>query len=264
MSETLGLIGAGNLGEALLKGIGSRFGEIAVVERDATRAQQVASAYPVVTLALDALIARAETLIVAVKPRDLDGCLKAIATHLRPEQLVISVAAGVPCARLAAHIPLTQLIRVMPNTPAAVGQAVSAVFHPTGDPTQLARAQAIFSCVGDVVIVSNEAWFDAITALSGSGPAYVCLVLEAMIEGGVRAGLPRETAQRLALGTLRGTAHLIGAWDGDAVAVRHAVTSPGGTTAEGLAVLERYRVRSAFIEAIAAAKARSEELGKSE
>lgn len=259
----LGLIGAGNLGEALLRGVGTTFGPVLVAEKDGERLAHVARTYGSVPLSIHELMERAEVVLVAVKPNQVAKVLGEMATALTQQHIVVSVAAGVTLATIALHLGAErQLVRAMPNTPAAVGAAVTALYHPAAERAVLDTVGAIFQCVGEVVEVQDESWFDAITALSGSGPAYFCLVLEALVEGGVKAGLPRDVAAKLALGTMRGTAALLDARGGDAVGTRHAVTSPGGTTAFGLAALEQRATRSAFIEAVAAATQRGRELGK--
>ncbi|MCA9523415.1 MAG: pyrroline-5-carboxylate reductase [Myxococcales bacterium] len=259
----IGLIGAGNLGEALVRGVGAAFGRVLVAEKRSERLDFMVATYGVEPSTVSSLMSQAEVVIVAVKPTQIAKTLGEMAAAVTQQQIIVSVAAGVSLSQIALYLGAErQLVRVMPNTPAAVGAGVSAIFHPAGERGVLDKVHAVFSCVGDVVEVQDESWFDAITALSGSGPAYICLVLEALVEGGVKAGLPRDVASRLALGTLRGTAALVDARDGDAAATRHAVTSPGGTTAYGLAVLEQRATRSAFIEAVAAAAQRGHELGQ--
>jgi pyrroline-5-carboxylate reductase len=177
---------------------------------------------------------------------------------------VLSIAAGVTIATLEQHLAAnTPVVRAMPNTPALVGLGASAIAAGThaGD-ADLQWAENLLAAVGLVVRV-KESLLDAVTGLSGSGPAYVFLVAEALIEAGVLAGLPRDVSEALSVQTLLGAATLLSTSDEGAEALRAAVTSPGGTTAAGLRVLEQHRVRSALLEAVAAATARSRELGGS-
>ena len=176
---------------------------------------------------------------------------------------VLSIAAGVTIAALEADLaPGTPVVRAMPNTPALVGVGASAIAGGQGaTDADLEWAEGLLGAVGTVVRV-KEPLLDAVTGLSGSGPAYVFLVAEALIEAGVLAGLPREVSQALSAQTLLGAATLLAQGDDGPEALRAAVTSPGGTTAAGLRVLEQHGVRAAFLEAVAAATARSRELGQ--
>ncbi len=176
---------------------------------------------------------------------------------------MLSIAAGVTIARLeAALAPGTPVVRAMPNTPALVGAGAAAVAAgSSAGERELAWAEAVLGAVGTVVRVP-ESLLDAVTGLSGSGPAYLFLVAEALIEGGVLAGLPRPTAVALATQTLLGSARLLAESDEGPEALRAAVTSPGGTTAAGLRALERGGVRSAFLDAVMDATERSRELGR--
>jgi pyrroline-5-carboxylate reductase len=177
---------------------------------------------------------------------------------------VLSIAAGVTIRRLEAALPPgTPVVRAMPNTPALVGAGAAAVAAGrAADEADLAWAEEVLGVVGTVVRV-DEPLLDAVTGLSGSGPAYVFLVAEALIEGGVLAGLPRPVATTLAVHTLLGSARLLDESPEEPAALRAAVTSPGGTTAAGLRALEARGVRSAFLEAVLAAADRSRELGRS-
>ena len=206
-------------------------------------------------------VAEAEIVVVAVKPGDVQPALAAAEPVLEPGALILSIAAGVTIATLEALVPGRPVVRAMPNTPALVGlgaAAIAAGSH-AGD-EHLARAESILSAVGTVARVP-EALLDAVTGLSGSGPAYVFLVAEALIEAGVHAGLPRPVSQALVNQTLLGSATLLARGPEGPEALRAAVTSPGGTTAAGVAALEARALRAAFLEAVAAATARSRELG---
>jgi pyrroline-5-carboxylate reductase len=205
----------------------------------------------------------AEVVVVAVKPADVGALLESCVEALAADALVLSIAAGVPIAELERHAPGRPVVRAMPNTPAVVRLGASAIapgVHATEVHLQL--AEQLLGAVGTVVRVP-ESLLDAVTGLSGSGPAYVFLVAEALIEAGVLAGLPRATADALVRQTLLGAATLLADGDEGPESLRAAVTSPGGTTAAGLAVLEGRAVRSAFLDAVGAATRRSKELGSS-
>jgi pyrroline-5-carboxylate reductase len=256
------IVGGGRMGEALVGGLlaaGWAPADLAVVEPVAARREVLAGTFSGVTISADPV--GADGAVIAVKPGD---CAPAATAGLAAgAKRVLSIAAGVPIARIewatGADIPV---VRAMPNTPALVGAGAAAIAPggAAGD-DDLAWAESILGAVGTVVRVS-EPLLDAVTGLSGSGPAYVFLVAEALVEGGVLAGLPRPTAEALAFQTLLGAARLLVESGDGPEALRAAVTSPGGTTAAGLRELERRGVRSAFIEAVAAATERSRELGR--
>ena len=247
-------MGGGRMGEALVSGLlAAGWGEpddILVVEKVASRRDDLAKAGFRVA---DAPVA-ADGAVIAVKPGDVEAACGAVTAHR-----VLSIAAGVPLSKLRAWLGAdTPVVRAMPNTPALVGAGAAAVAG--GAEADLAWAEEILRSVGTVVRVP-EALLDAVTGLSGSGPAYVFLVAEALTDGGVLAGLPRETAAALTAQTLLGAARLLVDSEDGPEALRAMVTSPGGTTAAGLRALEARGVRSAFIEAVQAAAQRSKELG---
>ncbi len=261
------LLGGGVMGESILAGMVDAQGGpggTAVVEQRPDRARDLEHRYRVAVTATPADVVGADTevLLVAVKPHDVPDALDVVSDALPTGCVVVSVAAGVTTASLEEALPVGQpVVRAMPNTPALVGAGVTAICagqHTTDD--HLAVAEALLSAVGSVVRVP-EAQMDAVAAVSGSGPAYVYLVAEAMIEGGVRVGLPRELATALTRQTIAGAARL---WDetGDHPAVlRERVTSPGGTTAAALHALESGGLRAAFLDAVVANRDRSVELG---
>jgi len=209
------------------------------------------------------LAAWADVLILAIKPQVFDVALPPLAKVLGEKTLVVSIAAGVSTAAIESLLPKgTRVARVMPNTPAMVRASASGIAggrHATGD--DLTLTEQLFAPLGVVARV-DERLMDAVTALSGSGPAYVLTVIEALSDGGVNAGLPRDVATSLAVQTVLGTAQLVQQSKEHPAKLREAVTSPGGTTIAGLKALEQHAVRHAFIEAVAAAAARSVELGK--
>lgn len=260
----LELVGGGRMGEALLAGLLATGwappAEIAVVERLEARRAELADRFPGVQVT--PVPVAAEGVVLAVKPDDIPAAAAEVVAA--GAQRVLSIAAGVTLARLESVIPAgIPVVRAMPNTPALVGAGASAIAGGLGArEDDLAWAEHILGSVGVVVRV-KEAQLDAVTGLSGSGPGYVFLVAEALIEAGVLNGLPRDVAQRLALQTLLGSARLLVETGLPAADARAAVTSPGGTTAAGLRVLEAEAVRAAFLDAVSAATERSRELGRS-
>jgi pyrroline-5-carboxylate reductase len=259
----LQIIGGGRMGEALARGLlssGWQASELAVVEALAPRRAVLTDALPGVSV-LDHPVA-AQGIVVAVKPADVPGAVTtAVAAGANR---VLSIAAGVTIATLeAAAGSGATVVRAMPNTPAQIGIGASAIAAgTTAGPDDLDWAEEILGAVGKVVRVT-ERQLDAVTGLSGSGPAYVFLVAEALIEAGVLVGLTREVATTLAIETLHGAGALLAAGTDSPEALRAAVTSPGGTTAAGLRALEAAGVRSAFIDAVVAASERATELGRS-
>ena len=255
------VLGGGGMGSALVGGLvasGRAPETIAVVEPLAPRRADLEKLHPGVAV-LDAAV-DAEAAIVAVKPPDVEAACRAVAGRA---DRVLSIAAGVTIANLEAWLaPGTPVVRAMPNTPAMVGKGAAAIAPGTaaGD-DDLAWAEEVLGAVGTVVRVP-EKLLDAVTGLSGSGPAYVFLVAEALIDAGVLAGLPRVVSEALVVQTLLGAATLLAESGDSAETLRAAVTSPGGTTAAGLRVLEERAVRAAFLDAVTAATERSRELGK--
>jgi pyrroline-5-carboxylate reductase len=205
--------------------------------------------------------AAAEVLLLAVKPQQAQEAIRSL-PGLRPEVLVVSIAAGIPLSRLEAWFGTGRVIRVMPNTPLLVGQG--ATVFARGSAAAQADAglcQRIFGSLGLVREVP-EAWINAVTALSGSGPAYVFEMVQALVDAGVAVGLPAELALELTVQTLAGAAEMLRQRQGTPEALRRAVTSPGGTTAAGLAVLEAAGFRSLVGRTVQAARDRADELGR--
>jgi len=260
----LQVIGGGKMGEALLGGLlASGWTEPAglrVVEPVAGRRDELAARFPGVAVSAD--LGPGADHLIAVKPGEVADVCAALARN-RGVRRVLSVAAGVTTAKLEAALgPDVAVVRAMPNTPALIGQGAAAIAGGTrATSDDLDWAESVLAAVGVVARV-DESQIDAVTGLSGSGPAYVFLVAEAMIEAGVLVGLSRPVAQKLAVQTLLGSAALLQSSDRSAADRRADVTSPGGTTAAGLRALEQGGVRAAFLDAIAAATARSAELGR--
>lgn len=262
MSLTIQMVGGGRMGAAMVGGlVAGGFcppSEILIVEPSDERRQALAEELPGVELASEP-VGGLDT-VVAVKP----GIVGAVVAQLAQlgATRVLSIAAGVRIATLEAPFePPIPVVRAMPNTPALVGKAATAIAAGTvAAEADVAWAVTLLEAVGSVSIVS-EAQLDAVTGLSGSGPAYVFLMAEAMIEAGVLQGLARDTSAELVRQTLLGAATQLSSGDLGPEALRAAVTSPGGTTAAGLRALERHGFRAALIEAIADATERSQELG---
>jgi pyrroline-5-carboxylate reductase len=259
---TLLIVGGGRMGEALLGGLlaaGRPADELVVAEVSPSCRQELAAAHPGVMVV--ETVVPAVAAVLAVKPADVAGAVRAVAAA--GARRVLSVAAGVTTQAIeAAAGRQLAVVRAMPNTPALIGAGAAAISPGSAAGEEdLAWAEEVLGAVGVVVRVPETA-LDAVTGLSGSGPAYLFLVAEAMVEGGVLAGLPRELAETLTFQTLLGSSRLLVDGDIGPAALRAAVTSPGGTTAAGLRELERRGVRAAFLDAVTAAAARARELGQ--
>lgn len=261
------VLGGGRMGEALLAGLldaGWEPESISVAEVEPERRRVLEERFPSVRVVPSPAwaVAEAGLVVVAVKPGDVVDALEQCATTLPDQALVLSIAAGVTLDALETAAPDRPVVRAMPNTAALVRQGAAAIAagkHATD--ADLDLAERVLAAVGVVVRVP-ESLLDAVTGLSGSGPAYVFLVAEALVEAGVLVGLTRDTSARLVRQTLLGAASLLTDGTEGPEALRAAVTSPGGTTAAGLQALEAHGVRAAFLEAVEAATARSRELGR--
>src|SRR4051812_410286 len=263
---TVAIIGAGVMGETLLSGLirgGHAADTLTVGEKRAERAAELREKYDVAVLANTEAAAGADTVALVVKPQDMGDVLTEIAPHLHPGQLVVSLAAGITTEYIEKHIPDgIAVVRVMPNTPALVDEGMAAISAGTHcDEEHLARAEEMLKVTGRVVRVPEKQQ-DAITAISGSGPAYLFFVVEAMIEAGVHLGLPRTTATELVVQTVVGSAKLLRETGEHPTVLREQVTSPGGTTAAAIRELEDHKVRAAFLTAMEAARARSRPLSE--
>ena len=257
----LAVVGGGNMGAALVGGLlqaGWSAGDMAVVEVSAERSTQLTEMFPGVTVVAD--VPSCGAALIAVKPYDVATACTA-AAHAGATR-VLSIAAGIGTAVLQqAAGPGVAVVRAMPNTPALVGQGAAAICGgPTATDDDLAWAEGILGSVGVVVRVP-ESQLDAVTGLAGSGPAYLFLVAEALIDAGVLAGLSRAISEALVSQLFVGSAALL-QQRGNPAQLRAMVTSPGGTTAAGVRQLEDHAVRAAFVEAVMAAAARSAELGR--
>jgi pyrroline-5-carboxylate reductase len=264
----VGFVGAGNMAEALIKGLTAaslvpgKAIHASDVRRD--RLDALAAQYGLTPARGNlAVVEQADVVVLAVKPQIMSAVLREIAPAVSRTKLLVSIAAGVSTARLRADLPKdARLIRVMPNTPALVLEGVTAIARGEGlEPGDLELAAEIFGAVGRVVTL-DEAQLDAVTGLSGSGPAYVAIAVEALADGGVLMGLDRATATTLAVQTVLGTARLLRETGLHPGAAKDMVSSPGGTTIAGIAALEEGGLRHTLMKAVERATLRSKELGR--
>jgi pyrroline-5-carboxylate reductase len=265
MSIKLSAIGGGVMGSAIISRLlmQGTYQSADILVSDPTLAQRefLQQTYGVQVTDDNNLAATAPVLLLAIKPQIFD---RVVADLARPTatQLVISILAGVSIAQLETAFPDRAVVRAMPNTPATVGAGMTAIATGSHVNTQdLELATQLFQAVGQVVTVP-EALMDAVTGLSGSGPAYIAIAIEALADGGVAAGLPREIANKLALQTVLGTAQLLNESHLHPAQLKDRVTSPGGTTIAGVTKLEQAGFRAALITAVIAAAQRSQELGR--
>jgi pyrroline-5-carboxylate reductase len=266
--RTVGFLGAGNMAGALIKGLlvsgALPPSQIHASDVRDERLSELARVHGIQTTKDNVALLRAcDVIVLSVKPQVVDRVLPAVREHLRPDALVISVAAGVSIALIEAKLgPEARVIRTMPNTPATALAGATAIARGThATDADMAVARALFEAVGKVTVL-DESLLDAVTGLSGSGPAYIMLIIEALADGGVKVGLHRETALMLAAQTVFGSAKLLldtGMHPGQ---LKDMVTSPGGTAIAGLHTLESGGLRRTLIDAVEAATKRSEQLGE--
>ncbi|HEY6458883.1 MAG TPA: pyrroline-5-carboxylate reductase [Polyangiaceae bacterium] len=267
-TKRLGFLGAGNMAAALIKGLlhGKVLPADQVTASDvkAERLEHLHAAHGIRTTTDNhALLRESDVVVLAVKPQAIDKVLSEIGGDVRPEQLVVSVAAGVPIEALEGRLPKgSRVVRAMPNTPAMVQAGATAIAGGAhAKPDDLRIAKELFEAVGRVVVL-DEVLLDAVTGLSGSGPAYIMLVIEALADGGVKVGLHRDTALLLAAQTVYGSAALQLETGEHPGRLKDMVTSPGGTAIAGLHTLESGALRKTLIDAVEAATKRSIELGE--
>lgn len=264
----IGFIGGGNMAEALIKGIvksaefGVRSKEVLVSEPIEDRRKYLGQAYGIRTTVSNREVASScNIIILAVKPQNMDKVLDEIADLITDEKTMVSIAAGITFSYLQKKLNTKKLIRVMPNTPAVIQEGMSVIsLCECFSGRDMSTVREIFMSVGKVITLP-EKYMNAVTALSGSGPAFIAFFIEAMVEGGVNMGLQRDDALTLAVQTSLGASKLL---DGgmSPLKLRETVTSPGGTTAEGLRVFENRGLKGIVVDAIEAATKRAEELGK--
>ncbi len=268
LDKTIAFLGAGNMAEALIKGLLragiARPDSVIATGRRSEKIEELQRTYGVRTTMDNVAAAReADVVVLSVKPQALDKVLVQVAPVVDPRKLVISVAAGVPIAAMERRLGAgARIIRTMPNTPSLVGAGACALSrgeHASDE--DLAVATRIFQAVGITTVV-DENLLDAVTGLSGSGPAYIFLVIEALSDAGVKVGLPRYTAQKLAAQTVLGSAQLLIETGTHPGQLKDQVTSPGGTAIAGLHTLEAGGLRTTLINAVEAATRRAKELGE--
>jgi pyrroline-5-carboxylate reductase len=265
--KKLGFIGVGNMGEALVKGLiaskAAAPSQIIVSARRPERVRELVKLYGVRSASNAEVARESDVLVLAVKPQILDTVLRGIAQELARDRLLISVAAGVPIAAIERRLqPPMRIVRAMPNTPATVGAGATAIAlgeHATD--ADLATAKTIFDSVG-LTVVLDEVQLDAVTGLSGSGPAYIFLIIEALADAGVKVGLSRRSALQLAAQTVFGSAKLLLESGQHPGLLKDGVTSPGGTAIAGLHTLEAGGLRNVLMTAVEVATRRSRELGE--
>jgi len=269
MQKPLGIIGGGNMGEALITGIIQSGllspAEILFYEPRVDRQDYLRERFRISAAASNKeLVSHAPTLILAVKPQSVPEVLREIASHLKPNHLIISICAGVSLDYIQSFFPISvRMVRAMPNTPALIQKGATALApSPEARAEDLSTAEAIFQAVGITAAV-KESQMDAVTGLSGSGPAYIFAVIEALAAGGVKEGLSHDVALSLTTQTVLGAAHLILATAKHPATLRDQVCTPGGTTMSGLYAMEEGGFRLALMNAVVAATRRSKELGES-
>jgi len=263
--KMIGFIGAGNMAEALIKGIIAakvyKPENVFISDIRPERLKLIAEQYHVQPLKTNTqLAAKVDTLVLSVKPQNMTDVLAEIKGSLRKDTLVISIAAGTKTAGIAEFLGDVPVVRVMPNTPALVGEGAAALYANRAASNRLDAALEIFSAVGIAVVVDDEDLMDAVTAVSGSGPAYYFLLMEEMIKAAIELGLSADTAKQLVLQTAKGAALLAEQYGQTPTQLREKVTSPGGTTEAALGVLAKGRFGPLVSEAIKKARDRSRQL----
>ncbi len=261
---TFALVGVGKLGEALLSGLlrsGTPKEDVIGAERYEGRSREIEATYGVRTAHPADAVAQADVVLLAVKPQDMREALKEIAGSVKPETLIVSMAAGITTALLEEELPAgTHVVRVMTNTPVFVDEAMSAISPGShAQEEHLVLVEDFLRHVGRVIRVPEHQQ-DAVTALSGSGPAYFFYLVEAMIDAGILLGLPRAVAAELIVQTAVGSARMLQESNEHPVVLREAVMSPAGTTISAIRVMEDHGVRAAMLAALEAARDRSREL----
>jgi pyrroline-5-carboxylate reductase len=267
-SHTIGFIGAGNMAEALIRGLvkGNHVpaGSVLASGPRRERLEELRKHYGIETLTDNRAVARRCNIVVlSVKPQIMDKVLREVGDQLKPGTLVVSIAAGVDTATIEEAVADgVRVVRAMPNTPALVGAGATAVSGGKYASEQdMATARAMFDAVG-ITVELDESHLDAVTGLSGSGPAYVFLIIEALSDAGVKVGLARRNAQKLAAQTLMGSAKMLLETDEHPGKLKDMVTSPGGTAIAGLHTLEEGGLRTTLINAVETATKRARELGR--
>lgn len=268
MNKKIGIIGCGNMGEALLgrlAGVVEKSTMLMVSELDASRRDYIQSKYRIIIeIDNNYVVKYSDVIILAVKPKDFDRLLREeICCSLSKDKIIISIAAGITTGYIESIVGNgIPVIRVMPNMPAVIGEGISVLSAGTSvSGSQMAIAREIFSTIGDVVEL-NEDLMDSVTAVSGSGPAYFFYLMEALTQAALELGIDKETARKLVVKTAQGSSRLAAASGEDAQALRSKVTSKGGTTEAAISVFESKKFKDIVKEAVRAACNRSKELSK--
>ncbi|ABB23040.1 pyrroline-5-carboxylate reductase [Pelodictyon luteolum] len=261
----IGFIGTGRIGRAIIAGLGRQKDAVMFgYDRDPGAVEAIAAAHPITGCPSPAALAReAKVIILAVKPYQIEEVLIELRPSLSSDHLIVSVAAGISSEFIRKNaLEETRVVRVMPNTPAFVGEAMTALCRgKMATEEDIAVARGLFSTIGRVAVL-EESQMDAATALSGSGPAYMFNILDSLSEGGVRCGLSKEEALLLGAQTMLGAARMVLSGTRSPEELKREVTTPGGTTEAGLRVMDERGIRAILIDAVAAADARSRELRK--
>ncbi len=263
----IAFVGAGNMAASLIGGLraqGVAASAIRASEPGTEQRARLQQEHGITTFANNAdAIEGADLIVLAVKPQIMKAVCLDLAAHLAPNQVIISIAAGISCASLENWLGERPVVRCMPNTPALLRQGVSGLFaNPRVSAAQKAQAEQVLSAVGLALWLDNEAQIDAVTAVSGSGPAYFFLLIEAMTEAGEKLGLPRETAAQLSIQTALGAARMASESDVDAAELRRRVTSPNGTTEAAIKTFQAGGFEALVQQALNAAANRSTELAE--
>ncbi|MFA5087862.1 MAG: pyrroline-5-carboxylate reductase [Candidatus Omnitrophota bacterium] len=261
-TKKIAIIGGGNMGEAIFRGVRRKF-TVFICEADQSRARHLERVFRIKTKDLEEAVRQSSVIILAVKPQNMDDVLRDIKRMITKEQLVISIAAGITASYLEKGLgPGRKIIRTMPNMPARIGEGVTAVCRgKNAGKNDVALAVKIFNQLGETVVV-EENFLDAVTAVSGSGPAYVFLFIECLLKAARALGLNQTLSRKLVYATLLGSAHLLVQQKADAAELRAKVTSKGGTTQAAMDVFMRCRIERIFREALQAAKKRAGELSR--
>jgi pyrroline-5-carboxylate reductase len=266
--QVVGFIGAGNMGEVLIRGLIQsgkvKPSDIIASDINSDRLETIAKTYGIRTTPSNVEVAEnASIILIAVKPAMIDSLLNELAPYSRENHLYISIAAGVTANRFAEKLhPKSGIVRVMPNAPASVLAGMAAVYpRPNISAENLQNALSIFECVGKAVTINNESLMDSVTGLSGSGPAFVFLMIESLSDAGVQLGISRKEASVLAAQTVYGAAKMLLETGKHPAELRDIVATPGGTTVAGLKALEKGSFRATIMDAVEAATLRSRELG---
>lgn len=266
MNERIAFVGGGNMASALIGGLignGVAVASLGAVDIAAEQRERLATKFGLkVSAQLTDIASQADTIVLAVKPQNMQEVAQALAPLLT-QQLIVTIAAGIRTADLARWLGgYPRIVRVMPNTPALIGAGISGLFaRPEVSATEKARAEAILRAVGDAIWVEREGLIDAVTAVSGSGPAYVFYFIEAVRKAALELGFASADAQKLVMATFDGAVRLAQASDEDVATLRQRVTSKGGTTERALATMEAEQVGAAIVKAVHGAMQRAGELG---